>query len=122
MRKTLAVVDDQVDARESVKDHYELTLPKLKVRTFAGGKEILEAMDRGETFDVVLMDGKLEDGIKGPYYTAKILKRSPDTPVIGYSVDKELEENFLSHGAKVFLRKGSLFRTLDDTVRKFAGL
>ena len=122
MSKSLAIVDDQSTVIETLVDHFKLTLPNLKVDSYCGGKEIVQALREGKQYSAVLMDGKLVDGYTGPKYTANIVALCPQTVVIGFSSEERLQSQFIEKGARIFLPKASSMKEIDRVIISAIGI
>lgn len=118
----MAIVDDSQFSREGLRTVLEGFLKDTVLETFTGGTEILASMEKGERYDLVLMDGVLTDGPKGPDYTAEILKKDPKTAVVGISSDARLRQKFIDAGARTFLPRETEFVDVLNTIKNILGI
>jgi DNA-binding NtrC family response regulator len=118
MKKSIAVVDDKPYIRDSLRITLSERLPDFEINTYSGGPDILSAIALGKRFDLIFMDGKLTDGYTGPMYTAVILEKCPETVVVGFSTDPELDQQFIDSGARLFLTKSLSLHELEEIIKK----
>ena len=122
--KRVAVVDDNRDIFGNLEDMVvELEIEGVSLFYFPGGTEILEALKEGESFDLILMDGKLSDGYTGPKYAEQIIRDYPGIMVAGFTDATDLLLSLREKGVQHFLSKvGVGRRTRAEELKTLLGI
>ena len=113
-----------IDDHKLVLDGLEKTLVGMNiartVSTYSSPSDILDRIDQGETFDLIITD-LIMDGMNGLAFLSALRSRKNRTPVLlmsGIAMDPPLEQ-MKSLGAKGFVHKAAdpeIFETAIETI------
>ena len=115
------IADDHVIVRSGLKQLFALMGDIVVAGEATNGREVLEALQYPENFDLILLDLTMP-GISGVSLIAQIDSLKVKPPILVLSMHNELQiaKRVLQSGASGFVTKGSMQDTLIDGVRKVA--
>lgn len=105
MNERIAVIDDSLDAAETLAEFFQQH--KVTVVVYTSCEEFLES---GEVFDAVVTDTNLGDGMNGFECADKMHSRFPNAVIVGTSVvepekNGEYRQIYLRSGANDFINR-----------------
>ena len=122
----VAVVDDEAQMREMLKDFVEQKFPAAKISSFASGEEALEKIY--EEPHVVILDYNLDadnsEAMNGVQILKKLKDRYPDVNVVFVSGQEraEVAANTMRYGAYDYIVKNeNAFHRLEIVMKNILG-